>query len=164
MGKRLGLNLVPHFEVPSVQTNPCYGFSWWLETPLRSWHTAKELPGEAVSVALIFSFCLVQHQLNPMEDPQQDVQQGLVTLENCYTGIGTSQGGKEKEKETLLKCHIYISRLCVSVKVSTAPWYFSDIIECHSYTRNLIATIMKASVPPCTRFKLFLPLCFSCLT
>lgn len=73
-------------------------------------------------------------------------------------------GKKKKDKETLLKCHISVSRLCVSVKVSTAPWYFSDIIECHSYTRNLIATVMKASVHPCTHFKLFLPLCFSCLT
>lgn len=69
-----------------------------------------------------------------MEDLQQEMQQERVTLVNCYTGIGTSREGKKKkkEKETLLKCHIYVSRLCVSVKVSTAPWYFLDIVECHS--------------------------------
>lgn len=64
--------------------------------------TAKELTGEGMSVALIFSFCLIQHPLNPMEDVQQDTQQGFVTLVNCYTGIGTSQpsqGGKKKKRE-----------------------------------------------------------------
>lgn len=61
-----------------------------------SWGTAKELTAEGMSVALIF-FCLIQHPVNPMEDVQQDMQQGLVTLVNCCKGIGTPQGGKKRE-------------------------------------------------------------------
>lgn len=39
---------------------------------------------------------------------------GFVSLVNCYTGIGASQGegGVEKDKETLLKCRICFRALC----------------------------------------------------